>query len=547
MKNQQKTPLFRFMLLRTFMPSVILLLVCVVFFCVLIARSNMHNSQLQLQHQQELAMQRLDETEDELLQIVYQQRELLNSSDFLEFTCMYDDLDWYNRYRLQNELYEVLTNINMRTVYVEQIWLHWPGSGRTISSSHASTTAPEWLVSVAQTEMSGFHMYGQELISVATRSDLPPSERAVMVVTLNEERIRESLQYVRVEGIEPDILWNSEMEAAKTTEEDWAFVLTGQDLPVKILYQTDDDTDQFVAEIMLISICSVLIMLLVEIIFMMVWHTRIYVPLHKLLIDAFGQTESGNFKYRISAPVDSPFSNVYDSYNSMMQKMEGYIENDLKQQVLVSRANLKQLQSQISPHFMYNSYYVLYRLIKKGDLENSQKLAEHLGHFYHYITRNADDEKRLDEEVAHARTYAAIQQFRFRDTLQVQIHDPQPEIARSYVPRLILQPLLENAFKYADESENTRGSMMLRVSYEVRDSHDFDILVENSGAISDETLEAIRSRLASRDEKMETTALVNIHRRLHIYFGQSSYLEAERSELGGLLVRMHIEDHGEEY
>jgi len=129
----------------------------------------------------------------------------------------------------------------------------------------------------------------------------------------------------------------------------------------------------------------------------------------------------------------------------------------------------------------------------------------------------------------------------------VDIQEPDAVIARSYVPRLILQPVLENAFKYAYESENTSGSMQLRVSYAVRDSHDFDILVENSGTVSDETLEAIRARLASQDEKMETTALVNIHRRLQIYFGQNSRLEVERSELGGLMVRMRIEDHGEEY
>lgn len=546
MKKHQTTPLFRFMLLRTFMPSIILLLVCVVVFCVLIVRSNLHNSQLQLNHQQELAAQRLTETEDELLQIIYQQREILNSSDFLEFSCMYSDLDWYNRYRLQNELHKAVNRIYLRDDYVSGIWIYWPDSGRTISSAHANAAPPEWLVAAAQEGFSGTHKFHGRLISVVVREDLRPEENAVLAVVLDERRIYENLQHLRVEGGQMAILWNSE-RAAESDAQEWAFVLEGKDLPVRILYRSDDENDQFVREIMELSVCAVVIMLLVEIFLMGFWHARIYLPLHRLLIDAFGQTEAGNYHHRISIPSDSPFFNVYDSYNRMMQKMEGYIENDLKQQVLVSRANLKQLQSQISPHFMYNSYYVLYRMLKKGDLENSQKLAEHLGHFYHYITRNADDEKRLEEEVAHARNYAAIQQFRFRSALEVDIQEPDAVIARSYVPRLILQPVLENAFKYAYESENTSGSMQLRVSYAVRDSHDFDILVENSGTVSDETLEAIRARLASQDEKMETTALVNIHRRLQIYFGQNSRLEVERSELGGLMVRMRIEDHGEEY
>lgn len=546
MNKERKMPLFRFMLLRTFMPSALMLVVCVIFFSVLIARSNSHNDHLRLIHQQELAQQRLTETEDAVLRIVYRQQEILNSKDFLEFTYMYDDLDWYNRYRLQNALYEDVNALYLQNAYVQEAWLYWPDNGRTISSAHAAAATPEWLHTANWQEIAGFHRLDGMLISASLRDDPSASGKALIAVALDEDKIRASLQYILSDGGLPDIRWNVDPSQTQPCR-DGEFVLSGRKLPMQVVFQTEDaETDQFVEDIMRITICVFLMMTLIVIISLGWWHTRIYQPLHHLLIDAFGQTEAGNFGYRISISQDSPFSNVYDSYNHMMQKMEGYIEKDLKQQVLVSRANLKQLQSQISPHFMYNSYYVLYRLLKKGDLENSQKLAEHLGHFYHYVTRNADDEKHLDEEVEHARSYASIQKFRFRDALDIEILDPSPVIAKSYVPRLILQPLLENAFKYAYESENASGAMRLLVRYEVRDAHDFDIIVENSGVVSDETLEAIRSRLESRNEQMETTALVNIHRRLQIYFGSYSRLEVERSDLGGLLVKMHIEDHGEE-
>ena len=87
---------------------------------------------------------------------------------------------------------------------------------------------------------------------------------------------------------------------------------------------------------------------------------------------------------------------------------------------------------------MYNSYYVLYRMIRRGDQENSLHLAEYLGSFYHYITRNADDEKHLSEEIEHAENYARIQKYRFRDNLHVEIAKPDECIADVYVPRLIL-------------------------------------------------------------------------------------------------------------
>ncbi len=222
------------------------------------------------------------------------------------------------------------------------------------------------------------------------------------------------------------------------------------------------------------------------------------------------------------------------------------MENDLKQQILVSKANLKQLQSQINPHFMYNSYFILYRPIKRKDDANALKLAEYLGKFFQYVTRNADDEKKLSEEIDQARNYAVIQQFRFREAVDIQIDDVPDTIASVYVPRLILQPILENAFNYVYEV--TEGqTMVLRISYDVRSANLFDVIVENGGSIEESTIESIRERLKDPNDKIETTALVNIHRRLQIYYGKESGLLVDRSALGGLRVTLHIEDHIQEF
>lgn len=86
--------------------------------------------------------------------------------------------------------------------------------------------------------------------------------------------------------------------------------------------------------------------------------------------------------------------------------------------------------------------------------------------------------------------------------------------------------------------------MVLHIGYSVRSGRDFDILVENSGGIGDDVLRDIRSRLESTDEGLETTALINIHRRLKIFFGGASGLRVSRSELGGLCVCVHIEVEG---
>ena len=104
-----------------------------------------------------------------------------------------------------------------------------------------------------------------------------------------------------------------------------------------------------------------------------------------------------------------------------------------------------------------------------------------------------------------------------------------------YVPRLILQPILENAFKYAYESGNG-DPMRLELGYEIRSDRDFDIIRE----ISDETLQSLNEKLQSTDMQMETTAIININRRLKLYFGDKSGLLVGRSELGGLKVIVHV-------
>lgn len=279
---------------------------------------------------------------------------------------------------------------------------------------------------------------------------------------------------------------------------------------------------------------------------MLTWYREIYYPLHRLLIEAFDHMEKNDFSYRIEIKKENAiFYSIYNKYNHMVDAMQHYIETNLQQQILVSRSNLKQLQSQISPHFMYNSYYILYRMLRRKDMENSMLLAEYLGSFYQYITRNADDEKRLTEELNHAKNYAQIQKYRFGDNIRISIAEPDEEIADVYVPRLILQPILENVFKYGYENGNG-DPIQLRINFDVKTAEDFSIIIENSGELLEETLQTLRQRLESTDTEIETTAIINIHRRIQIYFGKKSGVSVERSALGGLKVIMHIVREEEE-
>ena len=537
MKQERDKPLLYWMLIRAFMPSVLLLLFFLIFFLVVLNFASRHNQELRLGNQQaklELAMQNLDG----FLQRIYlKELEIVNSSTCKQYIYMYDDLTWYDRYSMQKKLYQAAYELRESHHYITDAYLYIPELDKTISDKRINILTPEWLRQFA----AGQDVWTSQIRKLPDRLVIGvfSSDGGIfMGAVLDEADINDVFrQVLDDEKADIQLIWNP----GETTQNSAADLsISSQMFPLQLNYLDVKSTqDQFVQTVTRLSMLFVICGVLNLIVFIIIWYVKTYRPLHLLLIDAFSHTESGDLHYRITTTPDSPFASIYASYNHMMEKMEAYVENDLKRQVLVNRANLKQLQAQISPHFIYNSYYVLYRLIKKGDRDISIQLAENLGQFFQYITRNAEDEKRLCDEVEHARSYASIQKIRFRDMLDVEIEPAPEEIANVYVPRLILQPVLENAFKYAYET--VCESMRLYLHFEVQSPYQFQILVENSGNVSDDTVKMIREKLANTDPRMETTALVNIHRRLKIYFQQSSGLEVERSSLGGLLIRMKIQ------
>lgn len=550
MHHKSKQPLFRYMAKRRILPPFMLIAALLVFFYLMMQLTIDHNSQISLQHQSERLEQSVAEIEHALTEIVHNGHEILSSKEFSEFVYMYEDLDWYRRYELQEMLADELAAIRSESDYVKSAWMYIPGMNKAISYQRINPPVPAWLEAYHQ-GAEPLQIIDGEVVYFVEHTDpnAPSVLIAVTAVILDEPQILNRLRYVQ-RSDKHDILlrWNHQQFPARQPDgsayDEFASLSVSCDrFPLHVDYILyGDEGDTLAQHLITLCIIFVAVMLVCEIMFFANWYRDVYDPLHRLLIDAFAHAEHGDFKHRITINRASPFRPIYDRYNQMMEKTESYVENELKQQLLVSKANLKQLQAQISPHFMYNSYYILFRLIKKGDRESSLLLCEHLGQFYHYITRNADDEKRLSEEVEHTRHYAAIQKFRFREMLDLSIDPPPAEIENVYVPRLILQPLLENAFKYAYQTDRADGAMALRVHFDVYSPVSFDIIVENSGNVTDETLETIRSNLAVTDDSIETTALINIHRRLQIYFNRHSELTVDRSSLGGLLVRMHIDD-----
>lgn len=244
----------------------------------------------------------------------------------------------------------------------------------------------------------------------------------------------------------------------------------------------------------------------------------VHKPLNKL-VQAFEKVKEGNLEEHIYHGTNDEFAYLYQAFNDMEDRLRQLIDEVYVQKNLAQRAQLKQLQAQINPHFLYNSFFTLSRRIKRQDYENAEEFARHLGNYFKYLTRDGSDVIPLRQEVEHAQSYAAIQQARFASRVQVCFEELPKSCSGLLVPRLILQPLLENSFGHGLENKVSGGILSVRFQVERGCLH---ICVEDNGEeASDEDILRMRRSLEEQ-EPDEVTGLVNIHRRLKMFFHEEA-------------------------
>jgi two-component system, sensor histidine kinase YesM len=261
-------------------------------------------------------------------------------------------------------------------------------------------------------------------------------------------------------------------------------------------------------------------------------------PMNKL-IGAFKKVESGDRQFVLTSKNRDEFNYVYSHFNDMLTNINELIMYTYEQKLMLKDAELEYLQAQINTHFIYNSYYLLNRLVKSDDKENAVYFSKQLGTYFKYITHSNGGSVALSKEIEHAYIYAEIQGMRFEGRIEIFFNQLPVEYENILVPRFIIQPILENAFKYALSDKLTEGKLC--ISFE--NTMDFLIVIveDNGENLTDETIEKLRLRLDEGDvTSEESIGLMNIHRRLQITFPQQGKMDISRSDLGGMKVMLYI-------
>jgi two-component system sensor histidine kinase YesM len=286
----------------------------------------------------------------------------------------------------------------------------------------------------------------------------------------------------------------------------------------------------------------------ITILILVLYSFSINVMIHRPLSNlgkAFRMIETDNLNLVIESKTKDEFHYLFQSFNRMAHRLKTSIEENYEQKIALQHSELKQLQSQINPHFLYNSFFNIYMMCKVGDSDSAAELSQKLGSYYQYITRSGSDEVLLDKEIQHALDYCEIQCIRFSNRISYEYTDISDRLHTVYVPRLIIQPIVENVFDHAFEDGTKQGVVYIGASYE---DETVRITVEDNGQLlTDERLEQLQEQLEVRTKQVEKTGLINVSNRLELIYGSGSGLFVSRSQYGGLKVELiiHLRNKGE--
>lgn len=276
-----------------------------------------------------------------------------------------------------------------------------------------------------------------------------------------------------------------------------------------------------------------IILLLIGLVFMLLYYNNILLQL-RILRGKLKQVEGGNFTTQITVLPNNEFGYVFRQFNRMVARISQLIEATLKEQQLRNQAELRQLQLQIHPHFLYNS--LSYIVTVADQPEAVTEMAVHLASYYRYCTKNKSITT-IGEEISYARAYLTITAM--RKDLEYSMEASTDLYEKNIIP-LILQPIIENAIEHAIEERENAKHIYVKV-HEVRSGVLCFEVSDDGDGMTEEEISLLLNRLSKKKiEEDESVGLWNVNQRLVNYYDEAAGLRFGKSIWGGLMVSFTI-------
>ena len=232
------------------------------------------------------------------------------------------------------------------------------------------------------------------------------------------------------------------------------------------------------------------------------------------------QVAKGDLSVRSNLSVGAEIGELSESMNLMIDKINELLEQVTNEQIRLRKAEFELLQSQINPHFLYNTLDTIVWLAEAGEKEEVVGMVENLSDFFRISLSKGNDVISIRDEIQHVRSYLEIQQVRYRDILTFDI-DVQENMMDMRIPKISVQPLVENALYHG--IKNKRGVGKIEIKGEKKYDRIIISVKDNGIGMTKEDLERVRNGMVfGKSEDNSVFGLYNVNERIRLKFGEKS-------------------------
>lgn len=226
----------------------------------------------------------------------------------------------------------------------------------------------------------------------------------------------------------------------------------------------------------------------------------------------------GDFSARAEVNTGDEVEVLADSVNIMTESIKGFVLKIKEDESKMRRADLRLLQEQINPHFLYNTLDAIVWLIEGNDSDKAVKMVMSLSEFFRLVLSKGKEYITIQEEEMHIRSYLSIQQVRYRDILEYEIRI-EPELYQYKILKLTLQPLVENSLYHGIKYKRAKGRILVTGTMSEGEIH---FTVEDNGVgMEAEELKNLQSEIMKPcQDTGKGFGLANVNERIRMNFGE---------------------------
>jgi len=247
---------------------------------------------------------------------------------------------------------------------------------------------------------------------------------------------------------------------------------------------------------------------------------------------------SGDLQARVHKPQVEELCPLAENLNTMANRLQNLIDENIREQQNLQKAEMKTLQAQITPHFLYNTFDSIIWLAESGQTEDVVSITKAFSQFFRISLSRGHEWITVSQELDHVKSYLTIQKIRYANILDYNI-EADEEIGEVPVLKLLLQPLVENAIYHGIKKKRGRGKIFIRARLNPEGEKIIFSVEDNGIGFTEERLTQVREEITkgkSPESLQAAYGLYNVNKRLQLYYEGQAKLEIESQTGKGTVI-----------